>query len=527
MTKTSCSVATIVALLVMPATAAALPTFPGAEGSAAEAVGGRGGAIYIVDTLSDDPADGITLREAVEASGPRIIVFAVSGWIDLGSPLLISNANLTIAGQTSPGGVGVRGQSVRVETSEVVVMHMRFAAGSLGGDGFDSLQIWGPADNVMIDHSSMRWGCDESGETAYNPLRVTISWSVIGPGLNGCTDESNHNLGFLVWGGNDTLITFHHNFFPHNRYRNPEVNGGADGDAPTVDMVNNVGFDSFGAYTGIHTYAGDSRLNVIHNWFKLGTENNADAREGIMLGGESADGDGSYYVVGNAGAWRASWDDARPGHGDWDSLKTEWNGATPDVSWMRSTPHPLPGITVTRTNITEAYASTIVAESGATRPVIDSADAAYKSDYEGGVQAFLDGNVIGATAGSYPTLDGPAPPADTDADGMADAWESARGLALGTDDSVGDDDDDGYTNIEEYLHLLGGYASGTTTPPPDGGVGSDGGAPRLDGGSPDGGLVSSPAGGCGCRAANHVRDGVGISGALLMAVLALRRSRRR
>jgi hypothetical protein len=51
-------------------------------------------------------------------------------------------------------------------------------------------------------------------------------------------------------------------------------------------------------------------------------------------------------------------------------------------------------------------------------------------------------------AGLTPT----AAPADTDRDGMPDTWESARGLDPGVADHNGDDDGDGYTNIEEYLH---------------------------------------------------------------------------
>ena len=62
--------------------------------------------IYVVTRL-DDPAskpEG-TLRYAVEKSGARTVVFAISGTIMLERELKTKNDNLTIAGQTSPGGI--------------------------------------------------------------------------------------------------------------------------------------------------------------------------------------------------------------------------------------------------------------------------------------------------------------------------------------------------------------------------------------------------------------------------------------
>lgn len=80
--------------------------FPYAEGHGRNATGGRGGAVYVVTRL-DDPAskpEG-TLRYAVEKSGARTVVFAISGTIMLERELKTKNDNLTIAGQTSPGGI--------------------------------------------------------------------------------------------------------------------------------------------------------------------------------------------------------------------------------------------------------------------------------------------------------------------------------------------------------------------------------------------------------------------------------------
>jgi hypothetical protein len=54
--------------------------------------------------------------------------------------------------------------------------------------------------------------------------------------------------------------------------------------------------------------------------------------------------------------------------------------------------------------------------------------------------------------GGYPVLKKGTPPNDHDHDGMPDEWELVMGLDPNDpEDSRGDLDGDGYTNIEEYL----------------------------------------------------------------------------
>ena len=73
-----------------------IPAFPGAEGFGAYARGGRSGRVYHVTTLKDGGPG--SLRAAVEADGPRIVVFDVSGTIQLAKTLDIRNPFITIAG---------------------------------------------------------------------------------------------------------------------------------------------------------------------------------------------------------------------------------------------------------------------------------------------------------------------------------------------------------------------------------------------------------------------------------------------
>jgi subtilisin-like proprotein convertase family protein len=103
------------------------PAFPGAEGAGGSAQGGRGGDVYHVYSTADSGLG--TLRDAVtSATTNRTVVFDISGDIVLASPLVITNSNFTVAGETAPGGgITVAGQMTTVtNTHDVVIRDVRF-----------------------------------------------------------------------------------------------------------------------------------------------------------------------------------------------------------------------------------------------------------------------------------------------------------------------------------------------------------------------------------------------------------------
>ena len=139
---------------------AGIPAFPGAEGGGKFSFGGRGGQVIVVSNLNDEGPG--SLRWACEQGGARIVVFNVAGIIRLKTPLIIRAPFITIAGQSAPGdGVCVAGETVWINTHDVVIRHMRFRRGETWVGRRDDAIGGNPIGNIMIDHVSASWGLDE------------------------------------------------------------------------------------------------------------------------------------------------------------------------------------------------------------------------------------------------------------------------------------------------------------------------------------------------------------------------------
>ena len=174
---------------------AQLRAFGEAEGFGAIATGGRGGTIYHVTNLSNSGSG--SFRDAVSASN-RIIVFDVGGVINLTSATS-GASNLTIAGQTAPGGgITINGyQAIGLENdSNVIMRHLRFRPGdgSPAGDNCVSLLN---AQTVIIDHVSMefaKWNNVDAVCNNGNAPQMTIQHSIIADPIS--TGNSNTGQGF-------------------------------------------------------------------------------------------------------------------------------------------------------------------------------------------------------------------------------------------------------------------------------------------------------------------------------------------
>jgi hypothetical protein len=204
----------------------ALPVFPGAEGTGTKTPAGRGGQVIRVTNLND--AGPGSLREALSANTPRIVIFDVSGTIVLKRHIAIKHPYLTLAGQTAPSpGITIRGAMLIIQTHDVLIQHIRTRIGDdpagPNPGSRDAMRVIGEeAYNVVIDHVSLSWSTDEVIATG-NTRDVTISSSILAEGLsNSIHPKGEHSKGPFMGEGSHN-ITWLGNLIAHNRDRNPGI----------------------------------------------------------------------------------------------------------------------------------------------------------------------------------------------------------------------------------------------------------------------------------------------------------------
>lgn len=245
-------------------------------------VGGTGGQIITVQNLND--AGRGSLREALSAPGPRIVRFAVDGTITLTTDLIVSEAYLTLEGQSAPGaGVQLRGGHISIRAHDVILRYMRLRPGdepisNAPPADTDGLTLDGQENevyNVVLDHLTMIWGPDIGGLAVLDNVHdVTVQNSIMGDGLY----LSRHPEGIIQHQGHSMAanatqlvpeapwprrLTYVHNLFTTAAVRVPRFEG-----TECTDVVNNVIYD-WGRYSA---HGNPRSLNLVNNWFRSGPE---------------------------------------------------------------------------------------------------------------------------------------------------------------------------------------------------------------------------------------------------------------
>ena len=415
--------------------------FPGAEGFGKYATGGRGGEVLYVSNLNDDGPG--SLREAIRKKGPRIVVFSVSGTIELQSPLDINNPDITIAGQSAPGqGICVKNYSVNVKADNVIIRYMRFRMGDEKKYEGDALSGNKGHSNMMIDHCSMSWSTDECA-SFYRNKDFTLQWCIISESLNNSVHSKGpHGYGG-IWGG--VRATFHHNLLASNKSRNPRFSGSAttlNTPDELVDFSNNVIFN----WQANSTYGGEKgHYNMVNNYYKPGPATEKSKRNRIVNPWMPY---GKFYIHGNIV------------EGDAVVSNNNWNGGVQpqEESILDSfrTNKPFEVTPVQLQSAKDAFGS-VVNKAGANL-YRDAADERIITEIKSGKAPFgKDKNGIidsQRDVGGWPELLSENAPKDDDGDGMPDGWEKAHRLDPSKNDAALYTINKNYTNIEVYLNSI-------------------------------------------------------------------------
>jgi len=419
-----------------------LPIIPGAKGYGMSTVAGSGRHLkpakttVIKVTNLKDAGPG-SLRQALAARGPRTVVFEVAGTINLDSNMGIRHPYVTIAGQTAPSpGITLRGARIRGIPHDCLIQHIRIRVGDepnekVGYSERDAAAV-GAVSNVVLDHCSLSWGTDEIMECRANDIAFINC--IFSEGLDcGAHWKGGHSCGLLV--SDDYFGRMRNNnkrpvadrvavigcLFAHNAKRNPAWHG-----ARGV-VINNLIYNYRVSGVNIVGNAWKKRavqISVIGNVFIEGEDTFGTSRA-ITVGASTLYPENRIYISDNMIGGRTSRD-------PWSRIRATDNGY--DKSPMRDEfkasrpPVVVKGLTIRPSHEVEAW---VLAHAGARPADRDAVDKRVVN----GVRR-RTGRIIASQkdVGGWPTL-----------------AETRRKLALPNNPN-GDDDGDGYTNLEEWLH---------------------------------------------------------------------------
>lgn len=412
--------------------------FPGAEGFGKYTAGGRGGRVLFVSNLNDS-GEG-SLRKAIQAKGPRTIVFLVSGTIALEGPLDINSGDITLAGQSAPGdGICIKNYPVSIKANNVIIRYLRFRMGDERKVEGDALGANKANQNIIIDHCSISWATDECA-SFYRNKGFTMQWCIISESLNSSVHKKGEHGYGGIWGGEGA--TFHHNLIASHKSRTPRFSGSSttpNSPEELVDFSNNVIYN----WESNSVYGGEKgRYNIVNNYYKAGPAT-SKSKKGRILNPWSPYG--QFYVNGNVLDGNSA------------VSQNNWAGVVADHPDSAKVGLAFDVEKTTLQTANDAYQDVLLFAGASYRR--DAIDARLAEDVKrgtGGPGKDRNGIINSqAEVGGWPVLkSGPVLP-DADMDGMPDSWEEKHGLNR-SDPADGRlfTLDRSYTNLEIYLNSL-------------------------------------------------------------------------
>jgi pectate lyase len=421
--------------------------FPGAEGAGKFTKGGRGGDVYQVTTLKDSGPG--SFREGIESiEGPRTIVFDLSGTIRLKKDIRIKDVSyLTIAGQTAPGkGITFADRNLRIENcSHIIARYFRIRLGDENkpdGTALDCITV-NYSNHVMLDHLSLSWGIDGNGD--FRGLRhSTLQWLIFSEALHDSIHGKGPHAMCTSFRESAGFATLHHNVYATSRNRHPSTAGGSE----VMEFANNLNYN----WSGCHNLSGE-QFNLLNNYYKAGPMKGD--RLPVRYKSKALKPVSHGYFAGNHF-------DGLPAKYNQDNYAAiDFKSSEPDGKYKGTTRNFFEAAVrfdadkykLTRIETAQEAYESCLKQSGCSL-ARDAVDERLIKTIMNKTGKVIDSQDEVGGWDKYPSVVRP-PDFDTDRDGMPDEWERTSGLNP-NDPSDGnhDRDNDGFTNLEEYLNGL-------------------------------------------------------------------------
>jgi hypothetical protein len=439
------ALAALVLSAAAPLAANALPVIPGVNSFGTSTAAGRGGKVYRVTTLAESGPG--SLKECVDASGPRVCVFEISGTIKLSGDLTIRNPNLTIAGQTAPSpGIMLRGAGIWVKASDVLIQHLRVRVGDdPSGPKFenrDALKIDNPDQpfkNVVIDHCSFSWSIDELGSTWKGWTDVSLLNNIFAEPLHDSKHPKGpHGYG-IVLGPEDGSAAMIGNLMAHTVARTPLTT------AARAVVVNNVVYNWGNLAVDLQSQAGTLTQNtVVGNVFIRGADYTSDPPIVIRAGANKVPAGSKIYLEDNV---------AQEATGDPWSIASAVGGTLDLASYKSAVPDVWPAGMLRMGTENDATLNNVLSYAGARPADRDAVDSRVVDHVR-----TRTGRVINCVA-----ADGSAR-CERNGGGWPQLAENRRPLTLPEDPNGVTES--GYTNLEVWLQQMAAEVEGRSSSAP-------------------------------------------------------------
>ncbi|MBN1181937.1 MAG: T9SS type A sorting domain-containing protein, partial [Bacteroidales bacterium] len=344
-----------------------------------------------------------------------------------------------------------------VDANNVIVRYIRSRMGDTYEQEDDAFTCR-ETENVIIDHCSFSWGIDEVA-SCYLNKNFTMQWCIISESLYySYHSKSEHGYGG-IWGGANA--TFHHNLLAHHSSRNPRFNGAryAAQWPELVDYRNNViynwGFNSAYAGEPSDVDGTKARINMINNYYKYGPATRVgELQYRIVEPYSQVDAGYSYWYIN--GNYLYNFPDATSDNWTYGVQRV----TSVQKSEMKSDTAFTNSLFETQ-SAEDAYLA-VLEHAGVSIPFRDTIDRRIVNEVKLGIATF--GGTYGANLGiidspddveGWPKLFTLPAYDDSDHDGMPDEWEDFMGFNKNNpEDRNNDHDNNGYTNLEEYLNSI-------------------------------------------------------------------------